>query len=365
MSILDLIAGKQVTALDVAKAGGAGAKDASNLATSALSRRVKQAELDEWLEAKPTRKATRAAKTMEAEEFVGEPAQETRRTERKLRKEKAKGDIKKLPSEVALSIHSTMNKMHILDQEDIFARTATLHENSTQEEYAAIYKDLPTPYKDNLGLTGKFSDDALKISTVQNAAINNLGHTRAMQLARAKAKGKSTGKFKTPPKPYFIKDFESVVQYLEQDQEIGNLSPTFSFTTDADELSAIANNVHLRANGLLAKDHQKAVSAADSNQHYAMMTPEEALEKSAFVEKALLHDAKADDLEFLRPEKAQVQYQTWSRNTIPVLEKQIKNFHRKTGQQKNTYIQKAYEAYMTERYLRKITNVKESNAYGK
>lgn len=364
MSILSIIAsGGRTSPLDIAEAKGKGAKDASQLATEALGRKVKHAELEEWLDTRGHRETLRGAEGMKAEEFVGEDARDMRSEERKLSKEQASGKRKMLPSEIAMGIQKNMQTMHKMDVEDMFYRTQSITEDTTQAEYNKIRKDMPQEYADTLGLTGSLKDDLQKIQLAQVNAINNLPHLRNMQINAAKAAAGANKKtLKTPAKPPQISDVSQIMIKVEKDQDILSTDAWYSWNAPSKE--AFVNDTQVQANSILVAEHNKAIQAADKGQHYVMKTPEQAIDEAIFFQKAMLHDGNAEGIEYLSADEAEQQYRRWSVSEQPRLAQQVKGFNTKTGVQKQVFMRKLYEAYMTDRYNRKLIEKREAEAYG-
>lgn len=379
MGILDIIATGGGSPLETAKAGGQGAQagmnvsiGASELASQALGRRVKQAELDEWLESAPTRKKLRTAQGMEAEEFVSPLGQEQRREQRETSIVTDKAKQKLSPYETNLQVRQLMSQTHQTDQADLFYRTQHLTADSSQEDYSRVFKDLPDSYAKALNLTGNYKQDMQTIGMAQAAAKDNLPHLRRLEELQLANRGKGKGTYKTPPPPAKMAEAPELRMYVAQDSDLNNMASWWKgMDTDEQYIDQVASAVGVRADSIANASHQRAVYAINNGQYMEVIQPQEAMKQAMTIQKALLHDARYSQGRptYLTPEEALVQQNTWTNNTAGNLMADKTpmgtRFRTMTGMQKTEYLNKIYETYMVDRYQRLMVGRGEGLVYGK
>lgn len=213
--------------------------------------RAKDVETEDFIAAQESRRKKRRAAGMEADEFVSPQGQESR--------------------QVAQQTTTDKNKraQQITAQATFWDTTnSIMTEGSTQEDYNEIFPKISASIQKDLGLTGDVKKDKPLIRGAIDSIKNSPEHVRALEEIAFKGKydTKPAGKLHKPTKPTAL-DRPMVMSSLQAHPGLADLSKTLDiFTTDADELERLGEQVNSTYVGMLNKNHQLATMASSQGQ---------------------------------------------------------------------------------------------------
>ena len=343
MSLIDQIAsGTRTSPLDVARAGTQGQMDASKLADASLSRKIKQAEYDDYLEGAPKRKMVR-------DEFTSEEGQEARSIKQEAG---MSADEQKI---------ATAKKQEFWDLVGF-----TTDEGTTQEDYNGVFSQIDPVLRGKAKLTGVWANDKEKVRKVLDTTKDSVTHIQALELAVTKAKGKGASKLHKPSAPPLIKDPASARMFVDADPELANLAGFWSTDTDDRNKDIIANKAMVRANTNMSKSYNSAVINSSVGKGWNQLQANDAMKAALEQEKSLLvKDDEGSEITFLNVDEATEQKTKWIANQGEQYIIKYPSMRSLTPQMFQKRMDDIYESYMLHAYRTKRLNLKENIVYGK
>lgn len=299
-----------------------------------------------------------------------------KRKEYKARELKAEKEIDLAPkltqrdtAKLDYEIEDWSNKLDSAQMEQAAREILTIPKDDPVA-YGEWYKAQPKEFKKRMGLKGPkyHKEDIERLGYVGKGAVNSIPHMRAKELAGIKATPKAKAPKPGDPQYFNINtDGASIKSLMYNHPHFKKLATGWLGTSvQADvfaspEIMAMATEVVNKADQDIYKSYNKAIEEG----HQDVRGKEEALSAALDEKLAYLHnnDPKIKDIEFLSPEQAIIQRDTWIKKNWDEIAESIPDFMGMPEVMKLEIAKKIYNNFQQHNYIRKKYKTNTTNLY--